>query len=239
MSEFDDKEQWMAARLELLKSEKAHMRAGDALAKRRRALPRLKLDKAYQFTGAEGHLGLDDLFGPHSQLVVYHFMFGVDWEEGCSSCSFWADNFDGLDAHLAARDTGFACVSKAPYAKLAAFRARMGWRFQWVSAAETDFNEDLNVSFGKDELLAKSNTYNYKTGGFNGPEAPGISTFERRSDGQILHAYSTYGRGLEAINGAYHILDLTPKGRDEAKLDWPQQWVRRHDQYDNIPNKGN
>lgn len=226
-----DRDTWLNARLDLLEAEKAHMRAGDALAARRRALPKVRVDKTYHFSGPDGDVTLADLFGPHSQLLIYHFMFGADWEQGCPSCSFWADNFDGIDTHLAARDAAFACVSTAHYDKLASYRERMGWHFRWVSAAESDFNADFNVTFAPQELEAKSNVYNYRKGGFGGTEAPGLSAFERMKDGMILHSYSTYGRGLEAFNGAYHLLDLTPKGRDEGHLDWPMQWVRRHDQY--------
>lgn len=226
-----DRDTWLQARLALLDAEKAHMRAGDALAARRRTLPKVRLDKDYRFTGAEGEVTLAGLFGRHGQLVIYHFMFGADWDEGCPSCSFWADNFDGIDAHLAARDTAFACVSTAPYDRLAAYRDRMGWRFRWVSSAGSGFNHDFNVSFTPEELEAKDNVYNYRRGGFGGEEAPGLSVFERVADGAVLHTYSTYGRGVEAFNGAYHILDLTPKGRDEDGLDWPMQWVRRHDRY--------
>ncbi|SPH17405.1 hypothetical protein DEA8626_00923 [Defluviimonas aquaemixtae] len=231
MTSITDRDTWLAARLELLDAEKAHMRAGDDLAARRRALPKVRIEKDYRFTGAGGEVSLADLFGPHTQLVVYHFMYGTDWEEGCPSCSFWADNFDGVDVHLAARDTAFACISKAPYDKLDAYRKRMDWRFRWVSASGGDFNEDFNVSFTPEELETKSNVYNFRKGNFNGPEAPGLSVFERLEDGTILHTYSTFGRGLEAINGAYHMLDLTPKGRDEEGLDYTQAWLRRHDQY--------
>lgn len=226
-----DRDQWLAARLQLLEAEKAHLRAQDRLAEQRRALPRLRLTKDYHFREADRSPGLSDLFGPHSQLVVYHFMFGSDWDQGCPSCSFWADTFDGIVPHLGARDTAFAVISKAPWEKLAAYKARMGWHFRWVSAAETDFNEDFGVSFSADDVAAKRIVYNYRSGGFSGREAPGISVFERAEGGSILHSYSTYGRGLEQINGAYHTLDLTPKGRDEADLPWPQAWVRRHDQY--------
>jgi predicted dithiol-disulfide oxidoreductase (DUF899 family) len=227
-----DRATWLAARLKLLEAEKAHMKAQDALSRQRRALPLVRVEKDYRFAEGDNSVSLARLFGPHSQLVIYHFMFGADWNEGCPSCSFWADNFDGIDRHLAARDTAFACVSTATYEKLAAYRTRMGWRFRWVSAANSGFNEDFDVSFTPAALAGNSNTYNYRKGGFNGPEAPGISVFRKDADGTVLHSYSTYGRGLEAINGAYHILDLTPKGRDEDRLDWTMQWLRRHDQYE-------
>ena len=226
-----DRESWLAARLVLLDAEKAHQRAQDRLAEERRKLPRVRLTKPYAFREADRTVTLADLFGPHGQLVIYHFMFGPDWDQGCPSCSFWADNFDGIDLHLAARDTAFAAVSAAPWNKLAAYRARMGWRFRWLSSAGSGFNEDFNVSFPSEAVAAGNLVYNYRPGNFHGSEAPGLSVFERADDGDVLHFYSTYGRGLEAFNGAYHLLDLTPKGRNEGGLDWPMQWVRRHDQY--------
>lgn len=232
MTETLNRDEWTAARLVLLADEKAHMKAGDRLAERRRALPRLRLTKDYRFREGDRTVPLADLFGPHSQLFVYHFMFGADWDQGCPSCSFWADNFDGTIPHLAARDTALAVISRAPWDRLDAYRRRMGWHFRWLSATESDFNEDFNVSFPPDRLAAGTQVYNYRKGGFNGPEAPGISIFERAPDGGVLHSYSTFGRGLEAINGAYHMLDLLPKGRNEGALPWPQAWIRRHDQYD-------
>jgi predicted dithiol-disulfide oxidoreductase (DUF899 family) len=207
------------------------MRAQDRLAEARRRLPRVRLAKDYLFREGTGTVPFSTLFGGHSQLIIYHFMFGTDWEQGCPSCSFWADNFDGIDSHLAARDASFAVISKAPWDKLAAYRARMGWRFRWLSASDTTFNEDFNVSFTPEAVASGQLTYNYRPGNFHATEAPGLSVFERAPDGGVLHFYSTYGRGLEAFNGAYHLLDLTPRGRDEGALDWPQQWVRRHDQY--------
>lgn len=227
-----DRETWLAARLALLDAEKNHIRAQDRLAEQRRALPRMRLVKDYVFREGAGSVTLADLFGPHSQLVLYHFMFGPDWDQGCPSCSFWADNFNGIDSHLAARDTGFAVISRAPWDKLDAYRTRMGWRFRWLSAVGTTFNEDFNVSFTPEAVASGQLTYNYRPGNFRGTEAPGLSVFERAPDGGVLHFYSTYGRGLEAFNGAYHLLDLTPRGRSEGALDWPQQWIRRHDQYD-------
>jgi predicted dithiol-disulfide oxidoreductase (DUF899 family) len=226
-----DRETWTAARLALLEAEKAHMRAQDRLAEARRRLPRVRLTKKYVFREGTAAVPLAGLFGPHSQLIVYHFMFGPDWDQGCPSCSFWADNFDGIDSHLAARDTAFAVISKAPWDRLDAYRTRTGWRFRWLSAARTTFNEDFNVSFTPEAAASGQLTYNYRPGNFRGTEAPGLSVIERAPDGGVLHFYSTYGRGLEAFNGAYHLLDLTPRGRDEGALDWPMQWVRRHDQY--------
>ena len=214
------REAWQAERDALLAKEKQLTRLRDELARERRALPWARVDEPYRFAGAAGGCSLDDLFGAHSQLVVYHFMFGPDWDAGCPSCSFWADNFDGIDVHLAQRDAAFACVSRAPYEKLRAYRERMGWRFTWVSSAGSGFNLDYGVSSGEND------------------ESPGLSVFAKAADGSICHTYSTYRRGLDAINGAYQMLDLLPKGRDEAGLEWPQQWVRRHDEYDEPGKEG-
>jgi predicted dithiol-disulfide oxidoreductase (DUF899 family) len=164
--------------------------------------------------------------------VIYHFMFGADWAEGCPSCSFWADNLDGIDIHLAHRDMAFRMVSTAPLETIEAYRRRMGWRFLWVSAAGSDFNRDMGVSFTAEDLAAGTQVYNFKPGGFGGPEAPGLTVFSRDADGIFL-TYATYARGLEAFNGAYQLLDLVPKGRDEGDLDFTQAWLRRRDQYDN------
>jgi predicted dithiol-disulfide oxidoreductase (DUF899 family) len=219
---------WRAARLALLAEEKSFDRARDALAAQRRALPMVRLDRDYRFADETGEVGLGDLFGGCRQLVVYHFMFGPDWAEGCPSCSFWADNFDGIDAHLRARDTALVAVSKAPLDKLMAYRQRMGWRFRWVSAGDSGFNEDFRVSFAPD---SKGGEYNFAPRTHAGSEMPGISVFFRDGD-SVLHSYSTYSRGLDMLNGAYHFLDLTPKGRDEGELPWSMAWVRRHDRYE-------
>ena len=214
------REVWQAERDALLAKEKQLTRLRDELARERRALPWARVDEPYRFTGPAGECSLGDLFGPHSQLIVYHFMFGPDWDAGCPSCSFWADNFDGIDVHLAQRDGAFACVSRAPYEKLRGYRERMGWRFSWVSSSGSRFNFDYGVSSGEND------------------ESPGLSVFAKEADGLICHAYSTYRRGLDVINGAYQLLDLLPKGRDEAGLEWPQQWVRRHDEYEQPGREG-
>jgi predicted dithiol-disulfide oxidoreductase (DUF899 family) len=211
-----DREEWLAARKALLQKEKAFSRTRDDLARERRDLPWVRIDKAYAFEGPQGRLALGDLFGGKGQLLVYHFMMGPDWTEGCPSCSFWADNYNGVDVHLAHRDTALAAVSRAPLAKIEAYRKRMGWTFRWVSSAGSDFNFDFGVSFDP----AK-----------RGDEAPGLSAFRRGDDGAIYHTYSTYSRGLDMFNGAYQMLDLTAKGRDEEGLPWPMAWVRRHDSY--------
>lgn len=223
------REDWLLARKAFLEKEKAFTKAREDLARERRDLPWVRIDKAYSFEGPEGRLALSDLFGGLGQLVVYHFMFGPDWQEGCPSCSFWADNYNGVDVHLAHRDTALVAVSRAPLDRIEAYRKRMGWSFRWVSSAGGDFNFDYGVSFPAEKGDAPS--YNFGTVRFGGEEAPGFSAFRRGDDGAIYHTYSTYGRGLDVINGTYQMLDLTSKGRDESGLPWPMAWVRRHDQY--------
>ena len=222
-----DRAEWLTQRQSLLVEEKAHMRAGDALAEKRRALPWVRIDRDYRFDTVRGRETLADLFGGKGQLAVYHFMLGVDWEQGCKSCSFWADNFDGVDVHLAARDTRFLCTSNAPLERLLAYRERMGWRFEWVSAVDSAFSRDFRVTFPGREL-GEAGGYNY-TDCVPNDEMPGISIFTRLEDGGVAHSYSTYGRGVEAINGAYRLLDLTPKGRDEGGRG--MSWLRRRDEY--------
>ncbi len=223
--------EWLAARTALLEREKAFTRERDALSAARRALPWVQVEKDYAFEGAGGRESLADLFGGAGQLIVYHFMFGPDWDEGCPSCSYWMDNFDGIDVHLRHRDTALVAVSNAPYGKLAAYRERMGWRFRWVSSLGSDFNRDFHVTFTEEEIQNDRAYYNYREGPFPGTEAPGISVFRRR-DGRVYHTYSCYSRGLDMLNGAYHLLDLTPKGRDEDDLPWTMAWLRRRDQYE-------
>ena len=222
---------WLAARVDFLAREKEFTKARDALSVARRALPRVKLEKSYSFEGPDGTVSLEDLFEGRSQLIIYHFMYGTDWEEGCPSCSFWADNFDGIGVHLAHRDTSFVTISKGPLDKLLAYRKRMGWSFPWYSAANTDFNEDFNVSFSDEQVENLSARYNYKPGNSFTSELVGISVFYREDDGAIYHTYSTYGRGVDLLNGAYNYLDLTPKGRDEGD-GFTMAWLRRHDAYD-------
>ncbi|MGZ5807371.1 MAG: DUF899 domain-containing protein [Croceibacterium sp.] len=222
-------QEWLAARKAFLAKEKAFTRQREELARERRALPWEKVDKPYMFEGREGKLTLADLFDGRGQLIVQHFMFGPDWSEGCPGCSFWSDNFNGIDAHLAARDTSFVAVSRAPLDKLDAYKKRMGWSFRWVSSLGSDFNFDFGVSFTAQE--GKTNDYNYGSEKFGGEEKPGVSAFRRGDDGAIYHTYSTYARGLDVLNGAYHLLDITSKGRDEAMLPWSMAWVKRHDCY--------
>ena len=224
------REQWLAARRELLAEEKKLTRARDELSHRRRELPWVKVDKPYVFEAPEGKQTLFDLFAGRSQLLVYHFMFGPEWPEGCPSCSFWADNYDGTIVHLNHRDVTFVVVSRAPLDRLEAYRARMGWRFKWVSSLGSDFNHDYHVSFTPQEMQSEVE-YNYGRTKFPSEEAPGLSVFFRDEDGSVFHTYSCYARGLDMLNGAYHHLDLVPKGRDEAGLPWSMAWLRRHDSY--------
>ena len=223
--------EWLSARRELLNKEKQFTQLRDELSAARRALPRVRIEKDYRFTCPDGDVSLADLFGDNSQLVVYHFMFGADWQEGCPSCSFWADNYNGTDIHLAHRDITLVAVSRAPLEKLLAYRQRMGWTFDWVSSGDSDFNFDFAVSFTEQQRAEESPNYNFATIKFPMEEAPGFSVFYKDEDGAIYHTYSTYARGLDILNAAYHIMDMTPKGRDEDKLPYPMDWVRRHDRY--------
>jgi predicted dithiol-disulfide oxidoreductase (DUF899 family) len=221
-----DYETWTEERLALLAEEKAFDNARDALSARRRDLPAVRVGKTYRFASETGERSLSDLFDGKRQLIVYHFMFGLDYAEGCPSCSFWIDNFDGIRVHLAARDIALVAVSKAPLDKLLAYRARMGWSVPWVSAAASDFNEDFHVSFGD---ATPERLYNFRPANWSGSEAPGISVFLKDDDGAVLHTYSTYARGLDMLNGAYHLMDLTPLGRNENGRG--MAWLRRHDAY--------
>lgn len=230
MADSVDTKQWLAARRKLLEAEKAFQRARDDLTATRRALPRRALVEDYVLDGEEGATTLAGLFGEHSQLIVYHFMFHPEWDEGCKSCSFWADSFDGMIPHLAARNVAFAVISHAPLDKLLAYRERMGWRFPWLSAAGSSFNFDFNVSFTAEQLESGQAVYNYKDGPVDGREKPGASVFQKDGD-TIYHTYSTYARGLDNLNPVYQLLDITPRGRDEDDLSFPQEWVRRHDEY--------
>jgi predicted dithiol-disulfide oxidoreductase (DUF899 family) len=229
------REEWVAARRQLLAREKAFTRARDELSRQRRELPWTRVDTKYVFEGPDGRESLGDLFAGRSQLVVYHFMFDPSWTEGCKSCSFWVDNFDGIVVHLNHRDTSLVLVSRAPLDALQAFRRRMGWRVKWVSSLQTDFNRDYHVTFTPEELASGHVYYNYEQRGFPVAEAPGISVFARDADGSIYHTYSSYARGLDMVNGAYHLMDLLPKGRDEAGLSYSMEWLRHHDRYEDRP----
>jgi predicted dithiol-disulfide oxidoreductase (DUF899 family) len=223
-------EEWLQARLELLEKEKAFTRLRDQLSQQRRDLPWVKVVKNYMFDTPQGQETLADLFEGRSQLVIYHFMLGPDDEEGCKSCSFWADNFNGIIPHLNQRDVTMIAVSRAPLQKLQAFKKRMGWSFKWVSSFNSDFNFDYDVSFPATETPVQY-TYNYEPTESTGGESPGISVFYKNADGEVFHTYSCYARGLDMLNTAYHYLDLVPKGRDESALRWPMAWVNYHDLY--------
>jgi len=224
-------QEWIEARKVLLAHEKEFTRARDRLAEERRALPWVKVEKPYLFDSAGGRKTLADLFNGRPQLVVQHFMFAPDWNEGCKSCSFWADGFERMIPHLAARDTTLVAVSRAPLAKLEAFKKRMGWTFDWVSSAPCDFNFDYAVSFTPEQIKSGAKLYNFGSSGFGMEEAPGISVFYRDQAGDIFHTYSCFARGLDMMNAAYHYLDLTPLGRHEEGLPYPMDWLRLRDQY--------
>jgi len=243
------REEWLAARLDLLEAEKALTRQGDDLARRRQALPWVRIDKGYRFATADGEASLADLFGGRSQLLVYHFMFGPDYKAGCPSCSAIADGFDASVVHLANHDVAFWAVSRAPMAKLQAYEARMGWSFPWASSFGSDFNFDFAVAVTEDQQRAGGVEYNYRRGGHAMDEAdipppvaqfaascgtdaptytrdrPGLSAFVLE-DGVVYHAYSSYARGLDGVWGMYQWLDRAPKGRNEQG-----PWWRRHDEY--------
>jgi predicted dithiol-disulfide oxidoreductase (DUF899 family) len=225
-------DEWLAARRKLLDEEKAFTRARDALSQRRREMPWERMETDYRFEGPTGKLSLGELFAGRSQLVIYHFMLGPDWENGCKSCSFWADNFNGVDIHLAHRDVALAAVSRAPYPKIDAFKKRMGWTFPWYSSFGSDFNYDFQASFEPADLKKGEVFYNFKMQKMGIDETPGISVFARNETGEVFHTYSCYQRGLDMLNGAYHFLDLVPKGRDEDALPHPMAWVRHHDKYE-------
>ncbi len=226
------KDTWLDARLELLKREKAHSRARDELTRARQALPWVKLEKEYTFDGSAGKVTLDELFEDKSQLIVQHFMFETDWEQGCKSCSFMADHMDRSVIHLAQRDTAYAVVSIAPLAKLEAFKERMGWSFRWVSSESSDFNRDFHVSFTDEEIENNEAYHNFREHTtIAGKETPGVSAFAKDEAGAIYHTYSVYGRGLEVFMGAYDLLDIVPKGRDEGDLSYTMEWLRLKDEY--------
>jgi predicted dithiol-disulfide oxidoreductase (DUF899 family) len=224
--------EWLAARKELLKKEKEFSRLRDELSRQRRELPWEKVEKSYTFEGAKGKETLADLFGGRSQLIIYHFMFGPDWKEGCPSCSFISDHIGPSVVHLAARDVRLVVVSRAPLAQIAAFKERMGWQFPWFSSFGSDFNYDYQVSTTKQEQEKSEVYYNYSTQKFPSDERPGTSVFYKDAAGNVFHTYSSYSRGLDILIGAYNWLDLTPKGRDEEGLKHGMAWVRHHDKYD-------
>jgi predicted dithiol-disulfide oxidoreductase (DUF899 family) len=223
--------EWLAARGEFLTKEKEFTRLRDELSRQRRALPWEKVEKPYEFDSTRGKVSLADLFDGRSQLMVYHFMLGPGWKQGCSSCSFIADHFDGFTVHLSNRDATLVVVSRAPLAEIEAFKKRMGWKFQWVSSVGSDFNFDYQVSFTPEEKASGKVYYNYAKSEFQSEEAPGASVFARDAAGEVFHTYSSYARGLDILVGTYNFLDLAPKGRDEDGLPFPMSWIRHHDRY--------
>ena len=224
-------DEWIKARKELLTKEKEFTHARDQLSQTRRDLPWVMVDKEYVFGGPNGKQTLSELFSGKSQLIVYHFMYGPDWEAGCPSCSFWADNFNNIIIHLNQRDVTMIAVSRAPYNKIATYQKRMGWNFHWVSSYDIDFNFDYHVSFTQEELTKKEAYYNYALQDTGVSDKEGVSVFYKNPSGQIFHTYSTFERGIDAFNVAYHYLDLVPKGRGEEGHAFRQYWVRRHDEY--------
>jgi predicted dithiol-disulfide oxidoreductase (DUF899 family) len=230
-------EKWLAARRELLREEKELTKLRDKLAARRRELPWVKIDKPYVFESPTGRVSLADLFEGRRQLIVYHFMFGPGWDEGCKSCSFVADHLAPAVVHLQARDVAFAAISHAPLAEFTPFKERMGWSFNWVSSHGSDFNRDFRVSFTPEEIAeGKKVDYNFALTDVPIEELPGLSVFARAADGTVYRTYSTYSRGLDQLIGTYTLLDLVPKGRDEAALENTMSWVRYHDRYDHSAN---
>jgi predicted dithiol-disulfide oxidoreductase (DUF899 family) len=227
------RDEWVAARQALLVREKALTRARDEVSALRRQLPWVRVDKPYVFDTLEGPKTLGDLFAGRSQLIVYHFMFGPGWREGCVGCSLLSDHLDGPLRHLQHRDVAFTAISRAPLAEIEPFRLRMGWKFRWVSSNGSDFNYDFHVSFTPEQLASGRVYYNFQDAPTNGTseEASGTSVFYRDESGEVFHTYSSYGRGGEGHLGVYHLLDLTPHGRDEHVRGNLTDWVRHHDRY--------
>lgn len=226
------REEWLVERRALLEEEKALTRARDQVSARRQALPWVLVAQEYAFDSERGRLSLADLFGPHRRLIVQHYMFAPEWTEGCRSCAFWSDGFQGVLPHLAARDVAFVAVSEAPLEALLTFRERMGWVHPWVSAAPSRFSHDFHVCYTPAEIAAGETAYNYQPGLHYGEHAPGVSVFTRDGSGRVYHTYSCYARGLDPLNGTYQLLDLLPGGRGEEGLAMPMEWVRLHDRYE-------
>jgi predicted dithiol-disulfide oxidoreductase (DUF899 family) len=228
------RDRWIAERKALLAREKELTQLRDQIARERRALPWVRLDQDYVFDTLAGARKLSELFRGRRQLLVQHFMFGPGWEQGCKSCSFMAAHLDGISVHLAQRDIAVLAVSRAPLAEIERFRQRMGWKFAWVSAHGNDFNRDFHVSFTPEQRSRGEVDYNYHLTAFPQDEAPGISIFCKDDAGEVFHTYSTFGRGVEVMMGAYSLIDLTPKGRDEQDLSHGMEWVRHHDRYESL-----
>ena len=224
---------WYAERKALLAREKELTHLHDRIARERRALPWRRVDdEAYVFDTPAGRRTLGELFASRRQLLVQHFMLGPGWDAGCPSCSYMADHSDGMNVHLAQRDITLVAVSRAPLAEIERFRRRMGWKFDWVSSHASNFNFDFGVSFTEDDAASGALVYNFATQPFQGEEAPGLSIFYRSDAGEVFHTYSTYGRGVEVMMGAYQLMDLVPLGRGERDVPYKMEWVRHHDRYD-------
>jgi predicted dithiol-disulfide oxidoreductase (DUF899 family) len=231
------RDEWVAERKTLLAHEKALTRLRDEIARERRALPWVRIDKTYVFDAPEGRRTLADLFEGRRQLLVQHFMFVPGSEQGCPSCSYMADHTDGMTVHLAHRDVTLVAVSRAPLAEIERFRRRMGWQFKWVSSRGSDFNYDFAVSFTPEQVAKGELYYNYGTWPYAHEEWPGVSAFSKDDAGEVFHTYSTYARGVEVMMGTYNLLDLTPMGRAERDVDHKMEWVRHHDRYEPAPAK--
>ena len=232
--EIVSRKDWLEARVALLAEEKALTRASDALALRRQNMPWVKVTEDYQFDAVSGRQTLAELFDGRSQLVVQHFMFAPEWQEGCRSCSYWSDNLQGAPLHLAARDVTFVAVSQAPLAKLEAFKARMGWQHSWVSSEPSNFSNDYHAWYTPEQIASGETFYNFQQGLHYGEHAPGFSVFAKSADApsdddSVYHTYSCYARGLDRLNATYHILDMVPRGRDEQGAG--MAWLKLHDQY--------
>jgi predicted dithiol-disulfide oxidoreductase (DUF899 family) len=228
-------ERWTEERRKLLAREKELTHLRDEIAEARRALPWRRVTANYVFDTPAGKRTLAELFAGRRQLMVQHFMLGPGWEQGCPSCSFMADHADGMNIHLPHRDITFVAVSRAPLAEIQRFHRRMGWKFDWVSSNGSEFNRDFAVSFTQEELATGEVYYNYGKVPFPAEEAPGISVFYQDDAGDVFHTYSTFGRGVEAMMGAYVLMDLTPQGRAERDTFYKMEWVRHHDRYEPAP----
>ncbi len=225
------RDEWLAARKTLLQKEKELTRLRDEISNQRRQMPRVRIDKEYSFDGPAGPETLAELFEGRQQLITYHFMFDPEWKDGCKICSMFADSYDRVVPHLTGRDVTMVTVSSAPRSTLEAFKKRMGWSFKWVSCGENDFNCDYGVTFGPEDKEKGEVVYNYRTGPYGAPEMPGISVFCKDDYGAVYHTYSAYSRGLDTLMGMYQLLDITPRGRDEAALPFSMAWVKLRDQY--------
>ena len=223
------RDEWLVARRDLLKQEKAMTKELDRLAAARRQLPWVRVEKEYTFDGPNGQESLTDLFEERSQLIVYHFMFGPEWTEGCLGCSFWADNFNGTIDHINQRDATMLAVSRTSLKKINAFKERMGWTFKWVSSLNSEFNFDFYASYPEDG--PSHDLLNFEMAEIDFEENHGVSVFYKNEEGEIFHTYSVYERGIDIANCAYQWMDMLPKGRDEAHLPYATSWLKLHDQY--------